>query len=264
VTLEFLDASGAVLKRYSNHRPADAYDQPAEWTDREAPVETIPAEAGANRFAWNMHREEPTPLPGAVYGEGLPRGPLVRPGHYQVRLTFRNEVSVQPLEVILDPRLSASVKAADLAALETLALSVGRDIDALHRAVNEMRDLRAKIVTLQKWAANDAAAQPVLASADRFLKQVAAIEEELVQVRLAASEDTLRYPVKLNEQFAYLSNVLDGDAPPTVPQREVAAMLHERLETQLARWRSLASSELPALNELLHRQGIPRLSVAGR
>jgi len=264
VVLEFLDSSGAVLKRYSNHRPADAYDQPAEWTDREAPVETIPAEAGANRFAWNMRREDPTPLPGAVYGEGEPHGPLIRPGHYHVRLTFRGETSVEPLDVVLDPRLTASVKESDLAALEDLALSVGRDIDALHRAVNAMRDVRAKLVTLQKWAASDPAAKPVLTSAEQLLKHMASIEEELVQVRLAASEDTLRYPVKLNEQLAYLANVLAGDAAPTVPEKEVAAALHERLETQLARWQTLASGELPALNEALHRAGIPQLAVAAR
>jgi photosystem II stability/assembly factor-like uncharacterized protein len=259
VTLEFLDASGAVLKRMSNHRPKDAYDQPAEWTDREAPVETIPAEAGANRFAWNMHREDPTVLPGAVYGEGIPHGPVVRPGHYQVRLTFRGQSRTAPLDVVLDPRLQGQVSDADLVALEQLALATTSDIDALHRALNQMRDVRAKVQTLAKWSADDASAKPVVAAGDALLKKIGAIEEELVQVKLAATEDTLRYPVKLNEQYAYLSSLLDGDAAPTQPEVEVQALLHGRLGVELARWRAVVQSDLPALNGLLHTHGVPQI-----
>jgi hypothetical protein len=162
VVLEFLDASGQVLKHFSNRRPKDAYAQPAEWTDREEPVDTIPAAAGANRFAWNMHREDPTVLPGAVYGEGLPRGPLLRPGQYQVRLTVAGQSQVVPFVVVLDPRLQGQVSAADLLALEHLALETWQDIDALHRAVNQIRSVRAKLQTLQKWSADEASAQAVV------------------------------------------------------------------------------------------------------
>ncbi len=264
VVLEFLDASGQVLKHFSNRRPKDAYAQPAEWTDREEPVDTIPAAAGANRFAWNMHREDPTVLPGAVYGEGLPRGPLLRPGQYQVRLTVAGQSQVVPFVVVLDPRLQGQVSAADLLALEHLALETWQDIDALHRAVNQIRSVRAKLQTLQKWSADEASAQAVVQAGEALLAQMAAIEQELVQVKLAASEDTLRYPVKLNEQYAYLSSVLDGDAAPTESQVAVQALLHARLDTQLTLWRSLVAQALPAFNTLLRTHQIPQIADVPR
>jgi photosystem II stability/assembly factor-like uncharacterized protein len=259
VVLEFLDASGTLLKRFSNHKPKDAYDQPAEWTDREEPAETIPAGAGANRFAWNMRRADPTVLPGAVYGEGVPRGPVVRPGRYQVRLTFRGQSQTAPLEVVLDPRLREHVADADLAALEQLALATRADIEALHRAVNQMRDVRAKLQTLQRWSEDDAAAKPVLTASEALIARIGAIEEQLVQVKLAATEDTLRYPVMLNEQYAAFAATLDGDAAPTEPQREVAALLHGQLEAELARWRGVATTDLPAINALLRAHGVPQI-----
>ena len=34
ITLEFLTADGTLIRRLSNHRPKDAFEQPAEWIDR--------------------------------------------------------------------------------------------------------------------------------------------------------------------------------------------------------------------------------------
>jgi photosystem II stability/assembly factor-like uncharacterized protein len=259
VVLEFLDAKGALLKRFSNHRPKDAYEQPAEWTDREPEMDVIPAAAGANRFAWNMHRADPTLLPGAVYSDALPRGPLVRPGSYQVRLTFRGHTQTASLQVVPDPRLHDVIKDADLAALEALALATWTDIDALHRAVNQMRDVRGKLETLRKWSGDDEAAKPVIAAGDTLLAKLASIEEELVQVKLAASEDTLRYPIKLNEQLASFAALLDGDTAPTAPQREVYELLHGQVTAELARWRDVVGADLPALNTLAHSRGVPQI-----
>ena len=259
ITLEFLDAGGALVKRFSNHKPKDAYEQPAEWTDREAAADTIPAAAGANRFAWDMRREDPTVIPGAVYSDDGPRGPLVRPGHYQVRLTVRGQSQTAPLEIVLDPRLRGEVTEQDLAGLEALALQTWTDIDALHRAVNQMRDTRAKLQTLRKWSAARAAAKPVIAAGDALLAKIGAIEEQLLQTRLEASEDSLRYPVKLNEQYDTFSWVIDSDWAPTAPQREIYALLHGQLTTELGRWRELVRTDLPALNTLLRTQGVPQI-----
>ena len=261
VTLEFLDGSGKLLKRFSNHKPKDAYDQPAEWTDRVAAADTIPAAAGANRFAWDFRRSDPTPIPGAVYSNDGPRGPIVRPGAYQVRLTVRGSSQTAPLEIVLDPRLAGQVGDKDLAELEQLALATSDDIEALHRTVNQMRDTRAKLQTLQKWSADDTAAKPVIAAGDALLAKLASIEEQLLQVKLAASEDSLRYPIMLNEKLNTFSSVLDSEWAPTEPQREVYALLHGELATQLARWQELARTDVPALNALLRTHGVPQIGV---
>jgi hypothetical protein len=227
--------------------------------DREPPAEVIPATAGANRFAWNFHREDPVAIPGAFYSDNGPRGPIVKPGQFQVRLTVHGKSQTAPLEIVLDPRLKGQVTARDLDELEDLALRTAADIDALHRAVNQIRDTRSRLQTIQKWSGDNPAAKTVLEAVEALVAKMAPIEARLVQVQMAASEDNLRYPNMLNEQYDTFISVLDTDWAPTEPERQVFAHLHGELTGELGKWRSVVTADLPALNALLHRQGVPAI-----
>ena len=68
---------------------------------------------------------------------------------------------------------------------------------------------------------------------------------------MKASEDNLRYPNRLNEQYDTFIATVDGDdVRPTEPQLQVFAELHARLSEQLAKWKALEDSQGPALNRL--------------
>jgi hypothetical protein len=65
----------------------------------------------------------------------------------------------------------------------------------------------------------------------------------------------------LNEQYDSFAATLDGeDFGPTEPQRRVFAYLHAELVAQLDLWRSIAASDLPALQSLIHDHAIPPLN----
>jgi hypothetical protein len=160
---------------------------------------------------------------------------------------------------VLDPRLKGQVTARDLDEIEDLALRTTADIEALHRAVNQIRDTRTRLQTLQKWSADNAAAKPVLDAVEALVAKMAPIEARLIQVQMAASEDNLRYPNMLNEQYDTFSSVLDTDWAPTEPQRQVYAYLHGELGGELAKWRAVVTRDLPALNAQLHGQGVPAI-----
>jgi hypothetical protein len=264
IVLEILDAQGALLRRLSNHEPANAGRQPAEWPDREQPINVIPAEAGMNRFAWDLRHEDPTAIPGAFYPDDGPKGWLAVPGHYQVRLTVRGISQTVPLELKIDPRLAGQVTAADLDQVHDLAQKVLADIDLLHRTVNEIRRVRANLDTLHQWIGADPAGQDVLAAADKLAARMTPIERELVQVDMKASEDDLRYPNELNEQYDTFSYLVDSnDFAPTEPQLKVYAELHRRLDAQLALWHEIATHDVAAINELMRARGLPRLGAPG-
>ncbi len=262
IVLEILDAQGAVLRHLTNHKPADAAEQPAEWPDREPTVDVIPAEAGMNRFAWDLRHDDPTQIPGAFYPDDGPKGWLAIPGHYQVRLTVQGKSQTVPLELKIDPRLADQVAATDLAQVHELALKVFADIDTLHRAVNEIRATRADLATLRKWIGMDPAGRDVLAAADKFEARMTPVERELIQVDMKASEDDLRYPNELNEQYDTFSYVVDSnDFAPTEPQLKVHADLHRRLLAQLALWHEIAEHDLNAINDLMRAHGLPKLGA---
>jgi hypothetical protein len=261
ITLEILDAQGKALRTLSNHKK-EKFEQPAEWPDREPPADLLPDAAGMNRFAWDLRVEDPREIPGAFYADEGPRGPVVNPGSYVVRLTTRSAVQSVPLEVVPDPRLKDTVTAGDLAAHWDLMTRTTQDIDALHRAVNQMRTMRRNLETLKAWAGGEAGGKTLVAGAADFDKHMAPIEEQLIQVNMKASEDNLRYPNRLNEQYdTFIATVDADDVAPTVAQQEVYTDLHRRLVEQLEKWKSLANTELPALNARMQEAGVPRLAL---
>jgi photosystem II stability/assembly factor-like uncharacterized protein len=107
VTLEILDAAGAVIRRYSSTDRAtpvnpDTLDIPAFW--RPTP-EPLPATAGMHRWVWDL---QPTLDPAARGGGGGVfggRNLAVLPGAYTVKLTVGDQSYTQPLRVQIDPRL---------------------------------------------------------------------------------------------------------------------------------------------------------------
>ena len=261
ITLEILDAQGRVLRKFSNHKK-EKFEQPAEWPDRETPAELLPDAAGMNRFAWDLRIEDPVQIPGAFYADEGPRGPVVNPGSYQARLTTKGGAQSVPLEVVLDPRLKDTVTEQDIAGHWDLAMKANEDVEALHRAVNQMRTLRSDLETMKKWAGGKPDAKALLDSADAFDKKMRPIEEQLIQVNMKASEDNLRFPNQLNEQYDTFVATVDGDdVRPTEPQRQVFAELHRRLTEQLAKWKSMLDTDLPVLNTAMHGAGVPSLSA---
>lgn len=264
ITLEVLTTDGKLIRRLSNHGPTDSFEQPEEWTDREKPADVIPSAAGANRFAWDLRGTDPEKIPGAFYSDDGPRGPLVSPGHYQIRLTVRGTSQSAPLEVLLDPRLNGQVADSAINELAGLSMQTWADIDALHKAVNGIRETRARLETIKKWSIGNAVAKPVIEAATELNTKLQPIEARLVQVKMAASEDNLRYPNMLNEQYDTFAATLDSeDFGPTESQRKVYEYLHSELNGELTQWRHVTEVDLPALQMLMSSHGVPAITGIG-
>jgi photosystem II stability/assembly factor-like uncharacterized protein len=260
VTLDILDPQGHVVRHLSSQKKK-TYEQPPEWPDQIVPELTIPAEAGMNRYGWDLRYEAPVPIPGAFY-QGLgPQGPLAVPGTYAVKLTVGSFTQTVPLEVRIDPRLK-NVSIADLQKEFDLSMKIRDSNDALHTAVNQIHELRAELQTLKKWAGDSSQAKEVIAAADALDKKMTPIEEQLIQVKMKSSEGNLRYPDELNQELAILTDTVEyADSAPTQPDNQVYDMLNTKLQAQLKALHEVFSSDLPALNELMHKTGVPALTV---
>ncbi|MDE8342560.1 MAG: glycosyl hydrolase [Acidocella sp.] len=132
VMIDILDQSGALVRHLSSKTPPRSR-QPGEWPDRVVDAGTIPAHAGMNRLVWDLRYDDPVQIPGAIYSDQAPRGPLVGPGQYTVRLSVAGQQISAPLTVAIDPR--AAGEAVGLSRLTVLEREVEGDIDSLHRAV---------------------------------------------------------------------------------------------------------------------------------
>jgi photosystem II stability/assembly factor-like uncharacterized protein len=260
VTLDITDAQGRPVRHLSSQDVKDV-EQPPEWPDQEVPQLTIPAEAGMNRYAWDLRYEPPVKIPGAFYAGTGPLGPLALPGTYQVKLTAGVFSQTASLELRPDPRVT-NVTLADLQKEFELASRIRDRNQELHVAVNQIRELRGELDTLKRWAGESAQARQVIAAADALDREMTPIEGQLMQVQMKSSEGNLRYPNQLNEQLDSLSHTVEyADAAPTRAQHAVYDALDARLQEQLKALRVVFDRDLPALNELMHKTGVPVLTV---
>ncbi len=198
-----------------------------------------------NRLVWDLRVNDPEQIPGAFYSGPSPRGPLVPPGRYTVKLTVDGETRTAPLVVVPDPRMKDAEAA--IKAKTDLAMAALADIDRLHHAVNAVRAAEAEVDKVKAGLAGKASAKPLIAEADKLRGRLADIEGVLMQVNMKGSEANLAFPGMLNEQFASFALALeDADTAPTAQHREMYRSLHGQLEAELVKWDALKAGELAA------------------
>lgn len=260
VTLQILGRDGAVIRSYSSEpRPRTAAplpERPGGQTDSR-----LPARVGMNRVVWDLRYDPPTGVDGAVYMEGSQlAGPMVLPGNYTVRLKVGDRAFTQPLQVKSDPRVD--VNAADLQKQLEFGLKIRDLISRTHRAVNEIRAVKAQLASLSDRLGADSHAAAVLASAREMSAKASAIEEELFQVRKTSVKDSFNYGGRLNDMVIALgASVERADAPPTRGQYDVLDTLVQRLDPPLSAWRNIVTNDLAALNNSVHQLGIAIVDV---
>lgn len=171
-SLEVLDRSGAVIRKYTSDDKAPAVDAgvdpvaynsvcqrdpnaphcafPLYWA---APVQVLSNQAGMHRFTWDL-QFDPIVAEGAAPGEAATgavphrtypsvNSPWAPAGEYSVRLTADGTSSTQPLTLKLDPRVKTS--AAGLAQLATLSREMYDGARAAHAAHVQARALSESI-----------------------------------------------------------------------------------------------------------------------
>ncbi|MBZ5568299.1 MAG: hypothetical protein LAN64_10680 [Acidobacteriia bacterium] len=148
IALEILDSTGKLVRRFSSaDKPVPPESNVAFSSDWFAPPPKLQPTAGEHRFVWDLRFPDPPSLHknydiSAVYAvgaAGLPRGPLVLPGKYEVRLTVDGKSYSQPLMVKLDPRLKVST--ADLQKEFELETEIGAAVQQAYAALEQRGQL---------------------------------------------------------------------------------------------------------------------------
>jgi photosystem II stability/assembly factor-like uncharacterized protein len=260
LTIDILDADGNVVRHLTSVKPQEA-EQPPEWPDTVHPVKTLPVAQGMNRFIWNLRYDDPVEIPDAFYAGLPPRGPIVLPGNYSIRLTYAGQTQTAPLTMQADPRVKGSLEG--LQQKFALSMQVYHDQDALHRAVNEIRTLKSEVAAALKDSSGRPNSAALTAAGNALVQQASRIEAVLMQVNIKGSEANLNYPGMLNEQIYSFAGLLDdADTAPNAQEVETYAGMHARLAAQLADWNTLTKTRVPAFCTQLREAGQPA-SIGG-
>jgi photosystem II stability/assembly factor-like uncharacterized protein len=213
VTLTILDGKGQVIKQFSSQA------KDSTW---------LPAEAGMNRFVWDMRypgaREIPVPadfVSAEYYTRTQP--PIAPPGRYSARLSVGGQQYERPFEIQRDPRITATDD--DLRAQFELMVQIHDRLSQVTDAVERLRTARRQ---LEQRTPADARTAGVK-------EQLGAIEGALTRLLPAANPMVLP-PKGLNNRLAALSGaVQQADARPTRQMYAVFEELSAKVVEQLRR-----------------------------
>lgn len=248
--LVFLDAANREIESFSSREVSPDAQKKDEKKLR------VPKEVGINRFAWNMRYPAPTKVKEGFMGseQGLV-GPLAAPGTYQVRLISGEQSYTASFEIQKAPHVLATQE--DLEAQFSLLIEIRDRISETHEAITAIRAIRQQVELWEERAQGQEAQDAVTTSAHALLEKLAAIEEELIQVKAKSRGDTLDHPAKLNAKLAALSGVVgSADAAPTRQAYELFQVLSDQLQSLLVRLQECIDADLAAFNTVIGEAGL--------
>ncbi len=163
VTLEIFDSTNQLVRKYSSADPAPAVDPnlpiPRYWV---RPPQRLSSQPGMHRFLWDMHY---APLPArrvdypmqAVFEDTPPmsNSPWVMPGTYTVKLTVGGQTFIQPITVVMDPRVHTPLKS--LSQQFALSKQIYDDLVESTNTVEQIRAFRARLQQRRETSAGAAA-----------------------------------------------------------------------------------------------------------
>ncbi len=282
VALEFLDANGKSIQKFTAKAPAPQAspvppgaarvttppEQPQAPSGEESSVfagggggpPRVGTEVGMNRFVWDMRHAEATRFPGLILWAGETRGPRVVPGAYQVRLVADGKPLTETFTILPDPRVNTPV--ADYAKQLELLLKIRDKLTETHNAIISLREVRRQADDVAKRVQGQGSFKVVTDAAKSLNEKLTSVEETLYQTKNQSSQDPLNYPIRLNNKLAALAGVVaSADATPTDQANVVYQDLVGQIDAQLREFERIMKTDLPAFNQLVREQNIPAVIV---
>jgi photosystem II stability/assembly factor-like uncharacterized protein len=276
VTLEFLDASGKSIRKFTGRVPRPQpspqpgaaqlsvpSEQPAPPAGEDegffggAPAR-VTTDAGLNRFVWDMRYADAVRFPGMILWAGQTQGPRVAPGNYHVKLTVDGQAMTQSFEVKSDPRLSTTP--ADYAKQLDLSLKIRDKLTETHNAIIQIRDVKKQVDDLVKRIGPQS--KPIAESGRKLIVKLTEVEEALYQTKNQSSQDPLNFPIRLNNKLAALLGVVSrSETPPNDQSTEVYNELVGQIDAQLAKLAQIMKTDVPEFNQAVRDANIPAVVV---
>jgi photosystem II stability/assembly factor-like uncharacterized protein len=247
VSLEFEDANGAAIESFSSD---------AKPKDDDGAVVT--AAAGLNRFVWDMRYPDGRGVDGKTYFlGGTLTGPRVVPASYKVKLTAGGQTFTQDFEIKKDPRLTTTD--AEYAKQFQMSLAVRDKVSELDDAVNRINRILKQLESASQSANADKAIRD---AASNLTEELIAVRQKLIEPRFTGFDDqTLIFPLQLNNRLASLQGYLEGDHAPTDQDAAVFQQLSSDLGQAFSKLKQILETDVPPFNSRLKSRGLPALSL---
>ena len=267
VTIDVLDASGNLVRHLSsvpNAAVAEASHppEPSFWL---APPSGLTTNAGTNRANWDLRYDAPPAFshsyeinanPGQT--PPSPEGPLAPPGTYTIKLTVDGKSYTQPLTVHNDPRSMGTL--ADVRAQHALLTKLDEGLRLTwdgHQQAVALRNAVNSAVSSSAPADVKSAAEALVAKLDT----IAGTTRGRGGFRRGGRDGVPSFVSTSGELVGQLNAQDNADFAPTTGMLAAYANACKDLGTAATAFRAAVTTDLPALNGLLAKNGLSQVKA---
>jgi BNR/Asp-box repeat. len=268
VTLEILDGSGEVVRKYSSTDYAEPLSEiapkhpiPMYWVREEM---IMSMEPGMHRFVWDVRCAVPKslshsyPISAILHDTPLiPTGQWALPGQYTVKLIAGGRTLAQHLILKMDPRVKSSpTELAQQFALQKVAVA---GMDESFENLEAVRSVRGQVADRMGKANGE-----LKTKLAEFDKQAATLEGAVVP-GFFGTPLSGKQPENfstLNQRFGRILAIADSaDVAPTPTTEAVARELENELNESSHRWNDLKTTQVNTLNQMLEKEKLPKIDA---
>jgi hypothetical protein len=260
ITLEFLDEEGTLIRKFSSQREGEKAPPSPRRRFFGAAPSSVDAEAGMNRFIWNMRYPDAKRVPGAVLWGGVLSGPIAVPGTYQVKLTVGEKTMAQTWEWKKDPRLDTTQE--DFGKQFDFLIEIRDKMNEVNSSIIKLRDVKKQIDDLATRIKDHPQAEKIVDAGKGLKTKLIEIEDVLIQSKSKSGQDPLNYPILLDNKIAAIASVVaSADTRPTDQSYDVFEYFSGLADVELAKLKSVLEKDLPEFNELCRQLEIPAIML---
>ena len=251
VVIEFLEMDGTLIREFSS-LPEEGEDEGE-----------VSAEAGMNRFAWDLRHPEADDFKEMIMWAGDLRGPRAVPGAYQVRLSVGDQSFTESFNLLKDLRSSATED--DLQQQFDLLIAIRDRVSEANNAVEQIRDIRSQVDDAVSRAEGESYEEDLASESEAINEKLKETEEAIYQTKNRSRQDPLNYPIRLNNKIAALNRIVAStDAKPTDASIAVFEELSAKLQVHLDRLAVIIQEDIPAFNAKVAEYAVPAVIVRDR
>ena len=251
ITLTIQDANGETIQSFSSKSPE---------ADADTGEARPPAEAGMNRFVWNLRYPSARKVPEDKTTEDAVIGPLASPGSYQVSLQVGDDIQSQPFRIVKDPRVGASQE--DFDAQFKFLIEIRDKVSETHDGINRLRRVRQQVDQWVSRADGHPSAETVGNTAETVKEKLGQIEDLLIQSAYRGARDRLDLPARLNRKLAELTAVVAAaDFAPPQQAYQVFDYLSGEIDQQLAALQQVIDEDVTQFANLVRDLDVPTIAT---
>lgn len=253
-TLEIVDDEGKVVRSFTAGEKA-AEDEPAKKFGGAYTSKPLPAEAGMNRFVWDLRREPLVQIAEPFLYTSLEPS-RVPPGTYTARLTVDDAVQTASFEVRPDPRIDIAAEA--FAEHDALMQEIRSEFETINRTMNAAQSITDQVAHVISVTSGYEDHGQIAEAGQELIESLTEWRDQRDQPTVGEDfADEINYPNRSIAPFyLYLLNRMDDSGPPvTDPQRAYLAELKPQWQEIKAEFDAILKEDLKAFNAMIAEGG---------